>query len=403
MREDQRAPVGFHPMSHLFDNLFPSTDSSGRKKAKLCKGCTHFKGKIIGTGSYSDRVTDVISRSKDRIKQSTQCWAQLRCLSSRSDQDEVCAALYKFIFANPCDVTGAKEMVQTALSFCYAKERLGALELVIWKAMCLVQVPPSAVTDLHLWNAWCQRGWKIHKNDVRHASSLAVVMSSVVPFVDQSEEMVHYPTIRQVTASDMAARKTLESPTFRPLDHLCLDVCNDSSRKRDACKVCAKWVWNNVFGDDETFCLLLCLFCCRKQASCRVCAQWKECHKENEEKVTYLVDSCSLFRNRIQELSEHWPLVRQILCGRDQTKVQAAQFRFLLGNLCEEKRTKVAMVRCISKGIARECWNVLTLVVWKALCTTRAPRDTRDIYAWHLWCGDGWKVHKADVWSTMEL
>jgi hypothetical protein len=211
-------------------------------------------------------------------------------------------------------------VVQKALSFCYSKERLGALELGIWKAMCLVQIPRSAVTDLYMWIAWCRLGWKIHKDGVRYGSSLAIVMSSVVPFVDQSEEMAHYRTIpRQVPVSDTAPQSTLEKTNFRPLDHLCLDSCSAASRKRDACKVCTTWIRTNIINEDGPGPLYL---ACCTGASCKVCARWVEWtdwgeyHDTSEyEKMNYLVGSCSIFRRRIQESSEYWPLARQIQWG----------------------------------------------------------------------------------------
>jgi hypothetical protein len=392
-------------MSHLFDNFFPSTDASGTNFCyDCCSGRGIVQGNTFGTRSYRSRVDSVVRDSAERIKQSVDCWRQLRSLRSRSDEDEVCATLYKFIFSNFCEATSAKDVVQTALSFCYLKERLGALELVIWKVMCMVQVPPCAVTDLHAWIAWCRLGWKIHKGGVRHGSSLAIVMSSVIPFVDQSEEIAHYPTIQQVSDSDTAPQRTLEKTNFQPLDHLCLDLCSAAARNRDACTACTSWVRKNIINDDGPD--PLCLACCTG-ISCKVCAQWADWadYRDTTEygKVEYLVGSCSIFRRRIQESSEYWPLVRQIHSGRDQTKALAAQFRFLFGNLCEEERIKADMVCFISKCIIKECLTVLTLAVWKALCTMRAPRDVRDIYAWNLWCSEGWKVHKADVRSTREV
>jgi hypothetical protein len=115
-------------------------------------------------------------------------------MTSQSDRDEVYTALYKFILSSPCEMTSAEEVVQKALTICYLKECLGALELAIWKAMCLVQAPPIAVADLHLWVEWCRLGWKVHNGPVRHRSSLAIIMSSVIPFVDQSEKNGHYPS-----------------------------------------------------------------------------------------------------------------------------------------------------------------------------------------------------------------
>jgi hypothetical protein len=246
---------GFHPMSHLFASYIPlaTRDASVTESEKVCAECRDAIEKIAYT-NYNSRVNEVMAFAEARIIDSSQYWNQLESVENPADQDAACAALYKYLFANVCEADIAKEAFETTMARCYLKERLNVLELVVWKALCLVQIP-STVKDLHEWNAWCRGGWKNLKPDVRHASGLAVVMSGIFPFINQVDESIQRPATRyNVEFGNTWFRPGPQEKksSFHPVDHLFLDFATmPTTTKRVACSACEPWSRYHILTTSE--------------------------------------------------------------------------------------------------------------------------------------------------------
>jgi hypothetical protein len=363
---------GFHPMSHLFAYIPLATgDNASVTESGACAECRDAIERVAYT-NYNSRVNEVIAFTEPRIIDSSQYWSQLESVENPADQDAACAALYKYLFANLCEADRAKGNFETTMARCYLKERLNILELVVWKALCLVQIP-STVSNLHEWNAWCRGGWKSIKPQVRHASGLAVVMSGIFPFISPVDDSIQ----RQATRHNVEFGNSWFQPGpqekksgFHPVDHLFVDFSTIPTGKRVACSACEPWSKYHILTKSERIDSLV----------------W-----------------AGAFSKAIQESSSYWPLMRNVYCHSDQVAAMAAQIRFIFGNKCEAAETKDKMVNCIAKCIFKERLTMLELAVWKSLCMMQAPNNAKNFYEWNLWCSEGWKGYKADSREVGEL
>ena len=66
-------------------------------------------------------------------------------------------------------------------------ERVSLLEQVAWRSVCLMN-PACKTYDPMYHFQWFQQGWKDRKAELRHASAIAVVMKSVVPFLGKDSK-----------------------------------------------------------------------------------------------------------------------------------------------------------------------------------------------------------------------
>lgn len=70
----------------------------------------------------------------------------------------------------------------TALSRYEYMERVALLELSVWKAVCLAQMP--LVADYYAAQHWCQSGWKNLKAVQRKSNAISIIVSTVLPFLE---------------------------------------------------------------------------------------------------------------------------------------------------------------------------------------------------------------------------
>jgi hypothetical protein len=330
----------YHPMSHLFVSDDPAQEQCGHCELH------HRLHPLLKEKPFAWRVRQVaVPLVQQRIYRTIPYWTRLARLKSVNEQNEACAALFKFIFSNYCEEDGGKQAV--------------------WKAMCLEALHPSEMTDLHCWFKWCRDGWKTRKGDFRYSSAMAVIVSRVLPFEGQTGEM----------APDEPCRETVPYP-FHPADHLLYHV---TSGKR--CMDCETRISSHPS-----------LSCFSAQMTLA------------QTGVENLVLT-GIFTDAIIKASEYWPLMQDIRCSQNLSKVMAAQYRFIFGNPCEATVTQADMVNCIEMCFNKERVVLLELAAWKALCLMRASRDAqaRDFYEWSFCCSVGWKVHKAAARSSDEL
>jgi hypothetical protein len=174
----------YHPMSHLF-----VADPAQPGQCGHCE-LHHRLHPLLKEKPFVWRVRQVaVPLVQNRIYRTIPYWTRLARLKCVNEQNEACAALFKFIFSNYCEEDGAKKEVEKILARCYLRERICMLELAVWKAMCLKELDPSEMTDLHYWFNWCRDGWKTRKGDFRYSSAMAVIVSRVLPFEGETGEM----------------------------------------------------------------------------------------------------------------------------------------------------------------------------------------------------------------------
>ena len=67
-------------------------------------------------------------------------------------------------------------------------ERLTYLELAVWKATCVSDMPSSYLSMSSLYDVmqWVKGHWKTIKDDERSSNSIEIVMQRILPFLDEA-------------------------------------------------------------------------------------------------------------------------------------------------------------------------------------------------------------------------
>ena len=66
-------------------------------------------------------------------------------------------------------------------------ERVSLLEQAVWRSVC--QLHPANTTSDPIYNfQWFQQGWKDRKEEMRHFSSIEIVVKSVLPFLGKDSK-----------------------------------------------------------------------------------------------------------------------------------------------------------------------------------------------------------------------
>jgi hypothetical protein len=66
-------------------------------------------------------------------------------------------------------------------------EQFALLELAVWKAECIQQMPTASHPRLDVYTAihWITSGWKTVKMEQRKSSAMSIIVSAVKPFLDE--------------------------------------------------------------------------------------------------------------------------------------------------------------------------------------------------------------------------
>jgi hypothetical protein len=73
------------------------------------------------------------------------------------------------------------EQVHTILNQLEEKERLSLLELAIWKALCLLDMP--VMTDYYETTQWQSCNWHSVKARNKRSNASAIIVAAVLPFL----------------------------------------------------------------------------------------------------------------------------------------------------------------------------------------------------------------------------
>lgn len=96
------------------------------------------------------------------------------------------ADLYMFLNEEGPASTRETAAVQTLEHFEHL-ERVALLEQAVWRSVC--QLNPAYTTSDPMYNfQWFQQGWKDRKEEMRHSSSIGIVVKSVLPFLGQDSK-----------------------------------------------------------------------------------------------------------------------------------------------------------------------------------------------------------------------
>jgi hypothetical protein len=106
-------------------------------------------------------------------------------LGCKAWKNAVKAALYDHTMStlytsNPQDSLAAAMTILRKYEYL---EPLALLELVVWKAECLKQMP-SNHHGIFRAQQWIASGWKAHKTEQRSSNAMSIIVALVQPFLD---------------------------------------------------------------------------------------------------------------------------------------------------------------------------------------------------------------------------
>jgi hypothetical protein len=93
----------------------------------------------------------------------------------------------KMLSRRPCTTTPCPLYILAAAMTILRKyeylEPLALLELAVWKAECLKQMP-SIHHGIFRAQQWIASGWKAHKTEQRSSNAMSIIIALVQPFLD---------------------------------------------------------------------------------------------------------------------------------------------------------------------------------------------------------------------------
>jgi hypothetical protein len=105
--------------------------------------------------------------------------ARISSLHPASTED-ICKAMFDYL----TDISVGSAAVTILLDRCEAVERAVLIELVAWKATCIMSAPSDmifrSVLDCH---AWTKLEWKKSKEGLKESPSIAIILSNVASYL----------------------------------------------------------------------------------------------------------------------------------------------------------------------------------------------------------------------------
>jgi hypothetical protein len=88
-----------------------------------------------------------------RIREAAAYWSYA-CTIQLGDQEKICAALFRFIFADVDHQQAARNSIVELLDIGNRKAQCVVLELAVWKFLCTIQCPGnvSGILELSEWS-----------------------------------------------------------------------------------------------------------------------------------------------------------------------------------------------------------------------------------------------------------
>jgi hypothetical protein len=133
-----------------------------------------------------ERTKGIVHRFKNIYSDSTAKGAleRLERLETPAWRDAVQAALFRYLISHDKKLDLLDSAVQELQRYEHS-EQMAVLHLAVWKAVCLLQMPEKV--DYYLAQEWVRSGWKSCKAEQRNSSAMSILLSSVLPFVEASD------------------------------------------------------------------------------------------------------------------------------------------------------------------------------------------------------------------------
>jgi hypothetical protein len=97
-------------------------------------------------------------------------------------KDKVYAYLFREIFKQDRDTTNYMSSAKVLLEKYERLETISLLELAVWKDICIMN-PGKPSNNSFFWFSWATEGWKTIKGELYDSRDIAIIMSSIVPFL----------------------------------------------------------------------------------------------------------------------------------------------------------------------------------------------------------------------------
>ena len=131
-------------------------------------------------------------------------------------RDAVQACLFRYLSLQGEADTNNLQQAHVILNKYEHWEGIALLELAVWKAICLVEMPPEACGDYYAAKAWLDSGWKILKPAQRQSNAVDIVLSRVVPFLACSSTPNDLEQESTTTTTPASAASFVPGETARP-------------------------------------------------------------------------------------------------------------------------------------------------------------------------------------------
>jgi len=133
--------------------------------------------------STSTAMNRALSKASSSSPSSSLLQTRIDQLGLSAWRDAVQACLFRYLTGTEDTELCLSDAI-TALRKYEHLERISLLELAVWKATCIVEMP--SCTDYYAVTQWFKSGWKIQKEAQRKSgASISIIMSMVVPFLDK--------------------------------------------------------------------------------------------------------------------------------------------------------------------------------------------------------------------------
>ena len=116
-----------------------------------------------------------------QVLQETRSLFRVPRLHSEQWQDKIFAIFFRGMFYKNQNTTKAR--MESVISHYELMEQVSLLELAVWKAACLEDMPQAAKKGYMQITAWFRSGWKTLKEQNRRCGAIGTVLSGVLPFL----------------------------------------------------------------------------------------------------------------------------------------------------------------------------------------------------------------------------
>jgi hypothetical protein len=176
------------------DPSFLTTTYTAKGETKLCELCNQ----EVDSKHCQTDATHIIRVKEIRTFQGAACLLDrvnnvtADCLSginelNNADKEKVCARLFWYMLSTPSESNEQLEDAKAMISKLKYRERVGLLELAVWRSACLMHAPKHEMAFAD-WIEWYRKGWKADKTRMRRSNAISIIMARVLPFLDSPSD-----------------------------------------------------------------------------------------------------------------------------------------------------------------------------------------------------------------------